>query len=196
MHAHTHPSLAMIKTTEVIEEILTDRTILEREFNTIVRGMAYPNGSINDNVVRILKDCGICYSRTTHSTGGFNIPDNWLLLNPTCHHADKNLMEYAKTFLDTRYPWRRTPLFYVWGHSYEFDNDNNWDVIEEFAKFMGGHDNVWYATNIEIYDYVQAYNSLQISVDKKMIHNPTALDVWVEDNDIIHIKAGETVVRN
>ncbi|MCR4719216.1 MAG: hypothetical protein K5768_06260 [Firmicutes bacterium] len=28
-------------------------------------------------------------------------------------------------------------MFYLWGHSYEFDNNDNWEVIENFAKFIG-----------------------------------------------------------
>lgn len=58
-------------------------------------------------------------------------------------------------------------MFYLRGHGYEFDNDNNWEVIERFAQYAGGRDGIWYATNIEIYDYVKAYKSLQTSYDKK-----------------------------
>ena len=84
----------------------------------------------------------------------------------------------------------------MWGHSYEFDDNDNWEVIEEFAKFIGGRDDIWYATNIEIYDYIRAYNSLQVSVDKKIIHNPSAVDIWVSDSgETFEIKAGETLVR-
>ena len=85
-------------------------------------------------------------------------------------------------------------MFYLWGHSYEFDNNDNWNVIEEFCEYMGGRDDIWYATNIEIYDYVKAYENLQTSVDKKIIHNPSNTDVWAEHNGkVIKIKAGETV---
>ena len=47
-------------------------------------------------------------------------------------------------------------LFYVWGHSYEFDKDNNWEIIENFAEYVGKREDVWYVTNIEIYDYVNS----------------------------------------
>ena len=67
---------------------------------------------------------------------------------------------------------------------------------KQFAEYVGGKDDVWYATNIEIYDYVKAYESLQTSVDKKIIHNPTNIDVWAEEKgEILHIKAGETLYR-
>lgn len=34
-------------------------------------------------------------------------------------------------------------LFYVWGHSYEFDVNNNWERIEEFCKMLGGRDDIF-----------------------------------------------------
>ena len=76
----------------------------------------------------------------------------------------------------------------------EFHNDNNWEVIEEFAEYIGGRDNIWYATNIEIYDYVTAYRRLERSYDDTIIHNPSVIDVWVEINDNTYcIKGGETI---
>jgi len=37
----------------------------------------------------------------------------------------------------------------VWGHSYEFDVNNNWDRIEKFCKMMAGRDDIFYGTNRE-----------------------------------------------
>jgi hypothetical protein len=83
-------------------------------------------------------------------------------------------------------------LFYVWGHSYEFDNDDNWDRIEELFRKVGGKEDVWYATNVEIYDYVQAYRKLIVSMDGKTVYNPTAMDLWFSDGENTHcVRAGE-----
>ena len=85
-------------------------------------------------------------------------------------------------------------MFYLWGHSYEFDNDDNWNVIEEFCAYMGNREDIWYATNIEIYDYVMAYQSLQIDEDKKKVHNPTGIDVWFVENNVTYcVRSGETL---
>ena len=121
------------------------------------------------------------------------MPDNWLILNPTCHHNNPELMDLAKRFVEIKSK-SGVFMFYLWGHSYEFNDNDNWNVIEEFAEYMGGREDIWYATNIEIYDYVQAFNRLETSYDKKTIHNPTTIDVWVEiDHNPILVKAGETV---
>ena len=196
VHSYTHPYLEQVSSQEAVYEIMEDRKHLEEQFKTVIRGMAYPMGTYSDEVVDALKSCGICYSRTIKSTGSFELPQNWLTWHPTCHHNDPKLMEYAEIFVDDRFPWRRKPLFYVWGHSYEFDNLDNWDVIEKLAEYMSGRDNIWYATNIEIYDYVKAFDSLQVSLDKKIIHNPSAIDVWAEEKgEVLLIKAGETLCR-
>ena len=57
-------------------------------------------------------------------------------------------MELAREFLAADDDTPR--LFYVWGHSYEFDINNNWDVIEEFCKLMAGHEDIFYGTNTEV----------------------------------------------
>ncbi len=195
-HGFKHKSLAEIGDGEATYDTIHDREILEKAFGRVVRGMAYANGSYSEHVAQIVKNCGIVYSRTTDATGYFGLPQNWLFLNPTCHHNDKRLFTLADTFVNSTPKLREVWLFYVWGHSYEFDNDDNWDIIEKFAQTIGGHDDVWYATNIEIYDYVQAFKRLVVSLDEKIITNPNSIDVWVQiDSETICIKAGETVYR-
>lgn len=195
VHAYTHPFLERMNTQEIISEIMTDREHIERDYGCIARGMAYPFGTYDDRVLTVLKMCNIAYSRTVKSTHSFDFPDNWLTLDPTCHHKDPELMRLAQDFVAGD-RLGRCQMFYLWGHSYEFDDMNNWNVIEEFAKLTGGREDVWYATNIEVYDYVQAYNSLVISIDKKTIYNPSATDVWAyDDGEVFCIKAGQTLKR-
>lgn len=194
IHGLSHPYLEKLDSVDVIYEISEDRKNIESQFGKIARGMAYPFGTYSDEVVDILEKCHIAYSRTTKATYKFWFPENWLLLHPTCHHTCENLMELITKFVEEPSPYGNSQMFYLWGHSYEFDNNDNWDVIENFAKYAGGREHIWYATNIEIYDYVKAYERLETSFDKKIIHNPSSIDVWVDINDVIYcIKAGETL---
>ena len=149
-------------------------------------------------MLETVKSCGICYARTSANTERFNVPEDWLRMPGTCHHNNPRLMELAKTFVEAKESqnaWANTPmLFYLWGHSYEFNDNDNWNVIEEFAAYMGGRDDVWYATNGEIYDYVQAFNRLQFSANGSIISNPSATDVYLRyrDQDVL-VAAGKTV---
>ncbi len=194
VHGLTHPYLERLDSAEMIYEITEDRKHIEREYGQIARGMAYPYGTYNDTVLDVLEKCHIAYARTVKATYTFKFPENWLELHPTCHHNYEYLEDLIKKFVETPSRWGYAEMFYLWGHSYEFDDHDNWDVIEKFAAYAGGHDHIWYATNIEIYDYVKAYESLQTSYDKKIIHNPSAIDVWAEIDGETHcIKAGETL---
>ena len=73
---------------------------------------------------------------------------------------------------------RAPALFYLWGHSYEFEKDDNWNVIEEFAEYIGNRDDIWYATNMEIFEYTEAYNRLVWAIDSKYVYNPTSFTIW------------------
>lgn len=169
---------------EAVNEIVSNRVYLENKFGAIIRGLAYAYNGYNDEIVNMLKTLGISYARTTEPSHSFDLPRDWLRLKPTCHHGDKTLEELTAKFLDgkpeddfkRREPW----LFYIWGHSYEFDDNNNWDVIENLAKRVSGRGDIWFATNGEIREYVRAYENLIFSMDGEKVFNPSAIPVWIE----------------
>ena len=195
LHGLTHPFLESLPKAQVAYEIIKDRENLERQFGHIVRGMAYPFGTYSDDVIRVLEDCGIVYCRTVKATGKFDLPTNWLRLDPTCHHNDSRLPDLTKKFVEESPRSDRTPwLFYVWGHAYEFANNDNWEIIEEFAKNVSDKADVWYATNIEIYEYVENFKRLVFTLDQTQVKNPTAQDLWFNTNGKLYcIPAGQTV---
>lgn len=194
VHGLTHPFLEQLPVNVCTAEIAKDRENLEEQFGTIVRGMAYPYGTYNDSVVSSLKQTGIAYSRTTISTWDFRLPEDWLRLTATCHHKDERLMELAEKFVKEP-PRYKSWLFYLWGHSYEFEADDNWEVIEKFAAYTGKRDEIWYATNLELYDYVTAYERLLFTMDGKKVCNPTNVDVYFDKDDTGYcVKAGETKI--
>ncbi|MEI7027064.1 polysaccharide deacetylase family protein [Paenibacillus sp. y28] len=191
-HTLTHPTIARSPREQLIHEIFEDRKNLERLFGYTVRGMSYPNGSYTSQIKDLLPHLGIEYSRVVETTGGFGLPDDWLEWKGTCHH-NRNLMQHAEAFagLDkTQYLY----LMYVWGHSYEFDNDNNWELMEQFCEFIGGRNDIWYATNIEIVDYVKSYSRLRFSAAQDFVYNPNAHSLWLSvDGDIVEVKGGTQV---
>lgn len=196
VHGLTHPFLEQLPTNVCVREVAKDRENLEQQFHRFVKGMAYPYGTYSDEVVQILKQTGIAYARTTISSRNFKIPKDWLRLEATCHHNDERLEELEKQFVEGEVMFNREPwLFYLWGHSYEFERDDNWDVIEQFASYVGGREDIWYATNLEIYEYVEAYRRLENSMDGTRIYNPTLKEIFFETaNEISSIKPGETIV--
>ena len=182
-HSYTHPHLYNLDLGGISYQIVRDREALEEILHKPVEGFAYPYGLRHetDEMVDCLRSCGIRYARTTNSTRTFHLPQDYLRWNPTCHHADPELFDLAEEFFkpdDIEHPWRITSkLFYVWGHSYEFNG--NWDLLERICQTLGNKDEVWYATNGEIIDYISAFKALRRSVNGKYIYNPTDVDLYV-----------------
>lgn len=178
VHGVKHLNLPTLSSHQMVMEIEEDRKALELMLGSMVQGMSYAFGGYNKQVIDVAKSLGIKYSRTVNSTGGFFPPADFMEWHPTCHHDDERLMELGKSFLDVP-EYVELPVMYVWGHSFEFGNNDNFYVIEEFAKLMSGKDDIWYATNLEICEYIQAVRSQEFSADGKTIKNPTAVTVYV-----------------
>lgn len=198
-HGKYHALLYGTDTLRCTEEIISCRRELEEIIGKIITGYAHPYGAYDENVLYALKSCGVEYARTIEDSHSFQIPKDFLTWHPTCHHDDEKLFDLAEAFLkdvaEFSYPGP-AKLFYIWGHSYEFDQNKNWNRMEEFLKMMSGRKDVWYATNIEIVRYVEAYRRLIFTADGKLVYNPSAEKVWLGDmygTKIISVGAGETV---
>lgn len=184
LHGARHIFLDKVPLPEAVHEIVQNRSYLENKFGRIVNGMAYAYNGYNDEIVNALKICGVKYARTTESSHTFALPDDWLRLKPTCHHNDPLLPSLTDKFLngspEEEFKHRESWLFYIWGHSYEYDDNDNWSVIENLAERVAGRKDIWFATNGEIYDYVRAYRRLEFSIDGERVINPSHTPVWIE----------------
>ncbi|OCT12308.1 polysaccharide deacetylase [Paenibacillus pectinilyticus] len=192
--AHTvdHPFLEISPKDHVVREILQDREALEELVGYPVRGMSYPFGTHSDQVVDLLPGLGIEYARTVASHGGYQMPSDFLRWHPTCHH--KSMVEQVDAFVQLEQRFSRMALLYVWGHSYEFENDQNWELIEQFGEKVKGRTDIWFATNAEIVAYMKALDQLRLSANCRIIENPSAISVWLSaEGEVIEIPAGQIV---
>lgn len=176
-HAVTHPYFNQLSGAQTVAEIYEDRKALETYCGKIVRGFSYPFGEYNERLIEAAANLGIVYSRTVQDTMNFNLPSDFMLWHPTCHH-NKATDELLDDFLNPQ-GYRNLSLLYIWGHSFEFERQGNWEHISHVCDKLHGRKDVWYATNIEIYEYVTAMRSLVVSVDGNIIYNPTATDLYL-----------------
>lgn len=209
VHGELHRAPGKIRAVEGITDVLKCRMDLEMMFGRIIRGMAYPDsgitmmerGSHYDQIKQYLQDLEIAYARTLGGdNNSFTLPNDWHAWMPTAHHANPMAIEYAKEFAGlevnqaTYTPQRYPRLYYLWGHTFEYERNNNWELLDELCDILGGHDDVWYATNIEIYDYVTAYEALVYSADCTRVYNPTVRDIWFEvDGTLYEVKSGQEI---
>ena len=208
VHGANHKQPGMTILADGIREVLDCRTELERMFGGIIKGMAYPNSGIRifengatyNDVKSYLTQLGISYARSLGADNdGFRLPEDWHNWIPTAHHNNPKLIEWIERFVSTdvnaNYVGARRPMLcYIWGHSYEFDNNNNWDRIEEICQKFADNKDIWCATNIEIYNYIKAYQSLEFNIDMTLCYNTTVHTVWFyADGKDYCVKPGETI---
>lgn len=201
VHTAYHRAPGIIDLTDGIKEVLECREALEGWFGGIIKGMAYPNSGVlffdngfsYQSVKNYLTELGISYAR---SLGGdndnFRLPEDWHNWIPTAHHGNPELMRYIEKFISNTS--QEPKLFYLWGHSYEFHANDNWDLLIEICEKLSGREDIWYATNIEIYNYVTAFRSLIFNVKKTVVYNPSAQDIWFKADDKNYlVKSGEAI---
>ena len=193
VHTVTHPFPRSLHYENLLWEFVEDRRRLENLMGCVIKGCAYPFTDFNDRVVEVLRVAGIEYARTAFSHGGFHVPDDWLRWHPTCHDkaVDENLLN---KFFSSRWA-QRDRLLYIWGHSYEFEEQGRWESIEKICNWIGNRaGEFWAATNGEIYSYCKAWEGLRFTVDCKRVENPSALAVWLKWNDgIFCVNPAESV---
>ena len=151
-HTLTHPSLIELDDATVVYQVETDRRILSELCGYEVVGMAYPYGTTNERVIKLIKEnTGIKYARTVDPADGFGLQTEWLRFNPTVKFVhEKKLFDSAEAFLNADGEDKK--LLYIWGHSFELDDGLiSWERFEEFCRYISGREDVFYGTNREIF---------------------------------------------
>ncbi len=147
VHGLTHAAPVDMSFENMEEEFGKDRDNITRLYGEVPVGMAYSYGAYNENAVNFLIQRGFKYGRTVESTHDFLLPENPILLKPTCHHNDEKIFELIAKFLNEEPEEGKKWLLYIWGHSYEFDVNHNWDRIEKICQLLSGKEDIFYGTN-------------------------------------------------
>lgn len=191
-HGVDHKYLRYLSKDLLIKEMLEDRRKLEELTGDIINGMSYAFGEFNDTVAETLEAIGFQYARAINSSHSFTVPEDFMRWRPTCHHKD-NIIERADTFLHMP-DYIKMPVFYIWGHSYEFHRENNWELMEQFCEKVAHKEDVWYTTNLEYRNYIMALKELIFNMESTCVFNPTGYSIWLlKDGKEIEIKPGSKV---
>lgn len=198
VHSTNHPNLTALSKIDIMYEVIEDRRELERLSGMTVRGMAYPFGNYNASVLDAIQGVGIAYARTVYDTYNFTIPHNFLAWHPSIHQFGKAYFSPNQPEVDKKEIAAFTQLVSnflksdtlalmdVWGHSWEMgDSKEKWDAMEQFFKTVAHNPSICYIKQIDLVDYIHAYENLQFGVDKKLVTNVSALDIYIK-------KAGKT----
>ena len=207
VHSANHPNLTVLSKIDIVYEIVEDRKELERLTGKLVRGMAYPFGNTDDKVIEAMNGLGIEYARTVGDTYNFKIPENFLKWHPTMH-------QFAKAYWEPNQPEKdkiEIALFYktiddflkikelavldIWGHSWELGTDQNkWNETEKFFKLLADNQAIFYTSQIDLVDYINAFRNLKFAVDKNFVTNTSSINVFIKINTkVFNVLAGTSM---
>lgn len=148
-HSLTHPFPDRMNEKEYQNEVFLDIHNIESLFNRHVVGFAYPYGTVTETGLKVLKNNGIKYARAVGETFNFDIPNDLLSYKGTCHFKNSNLFDLANEFINLKTQEKK--VFFIWGHTYEFVCEDDWDRFEKFLKLMKEHeDDIYFGTNQEV----------------------------------------------
>lgn len=133
VHSLTHPFLEKLDDETVFNELYYDKKNIEEIFGTEVVGMAYPYGTYNDRVIKIARDLGIKYARTAGTSMKFSVPEDLMKYTGTCHFSNSEIFRLIDEF-DALEDNGERKILYIWGHTYEFDVMQKWDLLTKILE--------------------------------------------------------------
>ena len=189
IHGAYHKDFIKIPKNEILEEVETDLEVLGELTGREITSLAYPFGNTNDTIARFVSNTKITNARTVDDTFGFDLPNEFLIWNPTCH--DSKVLEYSDKYL--KLDESQLSLFYVWGHSWEFKDEKRWDAMVEFCNRIGKEKGIWSVGTAEYTAYLKALD--RVRLENNEIYNPKDnLPVWVNlSHEINKVEPGERI---
>lgn len=169
-HTMTHSRLTKVGKEEAFVEIIDSKKHLERLLKKEVKSFCYPGGNYNNEIKEMVRKAGFIGARTvrqmvtkfpknnfeSHTTLQA-LPQNLNLLSRYAIIYDlkiisclfnRNWDEIAKKSFD--YVKKNRMIFHLWGHSWEINNNNDWNKLEEVFEYISNRPDVKYLTNSEM----------------------------------------------
>jgi len=185
-HTLTHPVLTKLPPHRVFKELIESKKLLEDILGEPVLSFCYTKGKFNNMLRSYVIEAGYALARTTVSfrTEGrfdpFCMPVTLQFFQHSrttqIRHAlkDTNLkgiMNYTRLckmetdlnklsdiFFD--YVLTQGGVFHIWGHSWEIEKFDLWNLLERVFKRISNRKEVHYLTNLQTLDMVNQSQSL------------------------------------
>lgn len=187
-HGLSHVVLPRCSRKALTQEVEASKKCLEDMMGSEVRMFAYPRGRYNNMAIRAVKHAGYAGARTTqmlaqslsfdpyrmpttvhvfpHSKPDYvrnaaraaNFGAGWKYL--TRLRQVDSWVELAKLLFDS--VSQEGGIFHLYGHSWEIDELDLWDELEEVLDYVSHREGVFYLSNAEILDYIPARNPLNL----------------------------------
>lgn len=178
-HTYNHSVLTNLSNSEIDDEIIRSKKKMEEITDTKIISFCYPRGKYNKEIMKKVKNAGYVGGRTTEIfrtsfSNSFELHTTIQAVNRTLASRGKNVITsnsrkmtqellftktlfnkwdvIAKKSLD--YVLKNGGIWHLWGHSWEINDNNDWDTLEdvlEYVQMKGRAHNAEFVTNKEIF---------------------------------------------
>ena len=189
VHGASHRNFLKISPEAVLEEVNTDIQKLSQLTHRKINSLAYPFGSSNNAIAQLIASTGLSNARTVKESLNFELADNFFLWNPTCR--DDKALDFSDSYLNLRE--KKLSVFYIWGHSWELENEKRWNNMVGFCKIISNKKDIWYTGSGNLANYLNALKKVTIGANE--ITNPKDnLPVWLNlSSGTIVLKPGHHI---
>lgn len=177
---HYHAGTSAAET--VIADVTDASDYMEQNLGVRPVGVAWANGYVKgrtdcQQIIDGVKAAGIKYARHMENYA-YSLPEDWYFWRATCQHKD--VEAYVDDYVILKNSGELKCL-YMWGHTYECTTENDWVVLENAMQKLAS-DNIWFATNGDIYEYVEATKLLV--QEENTVTNNSDMTVYCQINGI------------
>jgi peptidoglycan-N-acetylglucosamine deacetylase len=180
-HTINHTILTEIDESDLQMELQKSKIILEKLLDFSIISFCYPRGKFNNNIKKNVKDAGYMGARTTElfsidSKDPFELDTTIQAVNRKIRskikqtiYSEKKMMKNLilhKTILKNwdeialeslNYVLEHGGIWHLWGHSWEIENNEDWEKLENLLKIVqikGKEQNAEFLTNGEIFRFL------------------------------------------
>jgi len=159
-HTYNHAILTQIPEYRMDLELIESKKEIEKILDKKIISFCYPLGQFNDTIKDLVKKAGYVGARTA-KLFRINFEDNFEF-DPTIHAANRKLISKGKGMLEIKnieflsslllkgkifktwdkianeslmYVLKNGGIWHLWGHSWEIEQDKNWEILEDVLKF-------------------------------------------------------------
>jgi peptidoglycan/xylan/chitin deacetylase (PgdA/CDA1 family) len=170
-HSMTHRRLPAITEQEAAREITESKAVLERVTGQEIETFCYPGGAYTKLHVQLVKDAGFRYARTV-ARYAFTVGDPYEA--GTSLHVYNHRFDLWQTARFAKFRPRKVlrclewdalaaamfdqvvkegGIYHIWGHSWEIDEHDDWERLENVFRYISVNPKVSYVTNGELEAY-------------------------------------------
>lgn len=188
-HTLTHPYMDHLSESEILYELQTDKSNLEKLFEREIKGFAVPFDYYSELIENCVKQSGFSYARISEESRSFTPQKDCYKRKATLFHLDDSLDDVVQQFIDTD---EELAVLQIVGHSYDLDAEKLWDRMENVFMRIASQNDILPMTTIEIVEYLQAMDQAEIT--DSTIQNNSDISLWFSVDDMAYeVKPMESI---